>query len=76
MLGGIAHLGRFIDKIRLRHAGNIRSKQGGRSLWGGRLCVFGLSGETTWPCWQAVFPSFVDRERDKQNVRDRRDSRR
>ena len=24
MLGGIAHLGRFIDKIRLRHAGQIQ----------------------------------------------------
>lgn len=24
LLGGIAHLGRFIDKIRLRHAGHIR----------------------------------------------------
>ncbi len=24
LLGGIAHLGRFIDKIRLRHAGKIR----------------------------------------------------
>ncbi|HEU4686338.1 MAG TPA: DUF5069 domain-containing protein [Nitrospira sp.] len=24
LLGGIAHLGRFIDKIRLRHAGQIR----------------------------------------------------
>jgi hypothetical protein len=24
MLGGIAHLGRFIDKIRLRHAGHIQ----------------------------------------------------
>ena len=24
LLGGIAHLGRFIDKIRLRHAGKIQ----------------------------------------------------
>jgi len=24
LLGGIAHLGRFIDKIRLRHAGQIQ----------------------------------------------------
>ena len=24
LLGGIAHLGRFIDKIRLRHAGEIQ----------------------------------------------------
>ena len=24
LLGGIAHLGRFIDKVRLRHAGNIQ----------------------------------------------------
>ena len=24
LLGGIAHLGRFIDKVRLRHAGQIQ----------------------------------------------------
>ncbi|MBP7790572.1 MAG: DUF5069 domain-containing protein, partial [Zoogloea sp.] len=24
LLGGIAHLGRFIDKVRLRHAGKIQ----------------------------------------------------
>jgi integrase len=26
LLGGIAHLGRFIDKIRLRHEGKIQEK--------------------------------------------------
>ena len=27
LLGGIAHLGRFIDKIKLRHAGQIQYRK-------------------------------------------------